>query len=444
MSSAPCLVPGDRFVPWAYAVNPDWPLVPLCTVAAINERVLPETTPPNRRIRYVDISSVDSTGTITVVADLIFESAPSRARRVPADGDTIVSTVRTYLKAVAFIQRPEQHLVCSTGFAVLSPRPVICPKYLFYWTLSDHFLDEICARSVGVSYPALRPSEMGHLPVAVPPLSMQRSIADLLDRKTAAIDALIAKKEQLLDHLSEKREATIDVAVRTGVKTWPTLKDSGVASLGRIPSHWGIAKVKHEMARIVDCPHSTPEYAPDGEYPAVRTSDVDRGRLNLASALRVSRADYWTRVERLEPTVGDILYSREGERFGMAALVPAGVKLCLAQRMMLFRPRHAASARYLMWALNSQAVYQQVKQETVGATSPRINIPTIANAWIPVPPLDEQVAIADFIECVGGQVDTCASTVRNQLRAFAEYRQALITAAVTGQLHVTERPQEAA
>ena len=71
---------------------------------------------------------------------------------------------------------------------------------------------------------------------------------------------------------------------------------------------------------------------------------------------------------------------------GMAALVPAGIKLCMGQRMMLFRPRHSESARYYMWTLNSEAVYQQVRQDTVGATSPRINIPTIANACIPVPP----------------------------------------------------------
>lgn len=280
--------------------------------------------------------------------------------------------------------------------------------------------------------------------VALPPFAEQRAISDFLDGRTASIDALIAKKERLLTLLAERREAIVSLAVVRGVRELAVLKESGVVWLGCIPSHWGVAKVKHQMARIVDCLHSTPEYSPEGEYPAVRTADVERGRLNLADALRVSHAQYRARIQRLEPKRDDVLYSREGERFGMAALVPPGVKLCMAQRMMLFRTHPHASARYYMWALNSEAVYQQVKQDTVGATSPRINIPTVTNAWVPVPPLDEQEEIADHIERAGEHIDRCCGTVRNQVERLLEYRQALITAAVTGQLDVAAQPQEAA
>lgn len=74
------------------------------------------------QIEYVDIGDVDSRGSVINIQEMRFESAPSRARRLVKDGDTIISTVRTYLKVNAHIDQPSDNLVVSTGFAVLRPR----------------------------------------------------------------------------------------------------------------------------------------------------------------------------------------------------------------------------------------------------------------------------------------------------------------------------------
>lgn len=275
-------------------------------------------------------------------------------------------------------------------------------------------------------------------PIPLPPASVRTRVSNFLNKKTAAIDSLIVKKERLIELLQEKRQALITQAVTKGLDPNVPMKDSGVEWLGEIPAHWRAARVKHLMSRIVDCPHSTPEYSADGEYPAIRTADVDRGRLLLEGARRVSLAVYLERVARLVPKRGDVLYSREGERFGMAAVVPAGVDVCLAQRMMMFRTHANHEPEFVMWLLNSEIVFQQVRQDSVGATAPRINIPTISNAWIAVPPRDEQARIADHVNSALVRIDAILDGVRRHCSVIAEYRQALITEAVTGKLDIAQ------
>jgi len=194
-------------------------------VACINRRSLPENTPSEKVIRYIDISAVDSLGCIAPIASMPFGRAPSRARRLVAQGDTIVSTVRTYLRAVAAIEEDDSDLVASTGFAVVTPRTRhIHPRFMYYWLRSTPVVDEICARSVGVGYPATNAAEVGAIPIVLPPLARQRAIARFLDEKTAAIDRLIrgfpqalGKGEgafrQLLDRLRGYRQALITAAV---------------------------------------------------------------------------------------------------------------------------------------------------------------------------------------------------------------------------------------
>jgi len=104
-------------------------------------------------------------------------------------GDTVVSTVRTYLRAITFVDRPD--LIWSTGFAVLHPRPTVNPRYLYYLCRSEPVIQEIVSRSVGVSYPAINPSDIMDISVAIPPSEEQRAIVGFLDGEVQRISALI-------------------------------------------------------------------------------------------------------------------------------------------------------------------------------------------------------------------------------------------------------------
>jgi type I restriction enzyme S subunit len=177
-------------------------------LASINDDKLPDDTDPNTIIRYIDIGSVGLGKLTTDPESMAFGEAPSRARRLVRAGDIIVSTVRTYLRAVWPVVGDTTDLVVSTGFSVVRPRE-LDERYAAWLLQSDVFIEQVIARSVGVSYPAINPMEMGDLRVPVPSLSDQRAIADYLDRETARIDALVKKKTRLVQLLEERVECRI-------------------------------------------------------------------------------------------------------------------------------------------------------------------------------------------------------------------------------------------
>ncbi len=360
------------------------------------------------------------------------------ALRVLPPGCVLMVTRGMILDHTVPIALATAPLTINQDMKALLPRRGVNPHFLAWLLvgLNAALLARVEEAAHGAK--ALRTEQWTKLPIALPEEREQACIAAFLDRKTAVIDELIAKKERLVALLAEKRQALITQLVTKGLDPSVPMKDSGIEWIGEVPSTWSVMRVRHLMADVVDCPHSTPAYDDDGPFPAIRTADIDRGRLFLATARRVSEATYRERVERAVPREGDILYSREGERFGLAALVPPNVQLCLAQRIMMFRAKHDVSPTFAMWALNSDAVFQQVRQDTVGATAPRINIPTIKDAWLACPPgREKQERVGEEITRLGGQLDVAESAIALSTDRLREYRQALITAAVTGHLDVT-------
>ena len=218
-------------VEWLGDLPAHWEVKRLKYLATINDEALPDATPPDHEMQYVDIGSVDSLKGVTTSESLTFEGAPSRARRIVRDGDTIVSTVRTYLRAIAAIREPAENLVVSTGFAVVRPRRME-PGYLSYAARESRFVETVVARSVGVSYPAVNASEIATIPVPRPPEAEQRAIADYLDRETAKLDRLIGKVETAIERLREYRSALITAVVTGKVDVRGASGETGRAEAG--------------------------------------------------------------------------------------------------------------------------------------------------------------------------------------------------------------------
>lgn len=202
----------DSGVEWLGEVPVHWDVVRLKQVATSNDEVLSESTDPMLELNYVDIGSVDEVDGIVKRETVTFEKAPSRARRIVQDGDIIVSTVRTYLRAIASISNPEANLIVSTGFAVVRPK-CFQSSFASYALRATYFVENVVANSVGVSYPAINSSELMSLPVVLPTDQEQQTIARFLDRETAKIDALVAKFRKAIKRLKELRAALIFAAV---------------------------------------------------------------------------------------------------------------------------------------------------------------------------------------------------------------------------------------
>lgn len=160
---------------------------------------------------------------------------------------------------------------------------------------------------------------------------------------------------------------------------------------------------------VFDCPHSTPAIVAEGPY-VVRSQDIRTGRLDLATTARVSEATYQERIERAEPRAGDLLYSREGTYFGIAAEVPPDVRVCLGQRMVLIRPNpEVIVSRYLLYWLNSPIMAAQVAAFRDGSVAERLNMPTIRGLPVPLTDMETQRRIADVL---GGLDDKIALNAR--------------------------------
>ncbi len=281
-------------------------------------------------------------------------------------------------------------------------------------------------------------NDIGNCYVCIPFLAEQCNIAKILDRETTRIDALIEKKSRFIELLQEKRQALITQAVTKGLDPKVKLKDSGVKWLGQVPEHWRITRLKYIMDKIVDCPHDTPEYSDDGEFSVIRTSDIGCGIIDFDKMKCVEQAEYKKRIKRCVIRPGDIVYSREGERWGFAAIIPEEKQACLGQRMMQFRCGKQIFSRYLMWQLNSDAVYSQGEIDTVETTSPHVNVATIRNFQLCLPPLLEQEKIAQHIDNKIGIMYAIENKIVQSMELLKERRAALITAAVTGQIDLRD------
>lgn len=279
---------------------------------------------------------------------------------------------------------------------------------------------------------------MRQIPVLVPSEDEQAAIVRFLDHANRKIDGFIRTKRKLIGLLNEQKQAIIHRAVTRGLDPDVTLKPSGIPWLGDIPVHWEHTRLKFEASHIVDCLHATPTYRTDGVFPAIRTADIEPGRVRLEQARKISAAEFQRWTARLKPEMGDVLYSREGERFGIAANVPADTSLCISQRMMVFRIRKRQNSEYLMWQLNCQHVYLQASLYVIGSTAPHVNVDQIRNFQLALPPLNEQKAIVEHIRAECGIINTAIARTEREIALMQEYRTRLTADIVTGKLDVRE------
>ena len=402
----------DSGVPWLGEVPKRWDTLPLKHWVTINAEVLPETTDPDRVFRYVDIGSV-GTGSLTQKPQrLLFARAPSRARRIAHNGDTLVSTVRTYLKAIYFVQGEADEIVCSTGFAVLTPRVGTVPQFVSYLVRSNAFTDRVTADSVGTAYPAIAESRLGSFHVPSPPLPEQAAIVRYLDHADRRIRRYIHAKQKLVKLLEEQKQVLIHQIVTRGLGPNVRLKPSGVEWLGDVPEHWEVRRLKWvtRLQRGYDLPA---DRRVPGPFPVVSSGGfidthsesrcagpgVVMGRYGSTDAVFYVEQDFW----------------------------PHNTSLFVTH----FQGNTQKWCYYLLRSIT--------KADHAGKSAvPGLDRNDLFQIVVPVPPVDEQREVVRTIEVATHDLNDAISAARREIDLLREHRTRLITDVVTGKLDVRE------
>lgn len=386
--------------------------------------------------RYIRIT--DIAGPRALKSDT-FRSLP---REVAADapvknGDILLAAVGATFGKSVLVQGLEQE-ACFAGYLVkFSAGEKIDVSFAAYWTESQHYWDQVRAEVIQSTIQNFSAAKYRDLVAPLPPLEAQRRIAAFLDEKTAQIDGLIEKKRALLDRLAEKRQALITRAVTKGLNPAAPIRPSGIDWLGDIPAHWEVLPVKR-VAKL-ESGH-TPDkkidaYWDDCEIPWVSLNDTailraadyisdttykinELGLANSSARLLPARAVVFTR----DATIGESAITTRP----MAVSQHIIAWLCDEDRVI---------PEYLLFAI--YGMRGELMRLTNGSTIGTIGLGDVKSIRMALPPLAEQNAIVSAIVEAKDRLDEVVRLAHRSSAHLTEYRAALITAAVTGNLELS-------
>ena len=282
------------------------------------------------------------------------------------------------------------------------------------------------------------------LTIPSPPLTEQRAIAAFLDRETTKIDALVSKKERLIELLQEKRTALISHTVTKGLDPDGPMKDSGVEWLGEIPMHWGMRRLKHMTEKIGS--GKTPKggaerYVNDGVM-FLRSQNVHFGGLQLAD---VAHIDTITDNEMSGSRVqeGDVLMNITGASLGRSCVARLeGADANVNQHVCILRTvQQQNDPEFLAYSIESTSLQDQIFDNENGVSRDALNFEQIGKLVFSSPAIEEQKSIAAFLDLETAKLDNLIARVHEAIELLKELRTALISAAVTGKIDVREETE---
>lgn len=405
-------------------------------VVDVNVLALSNDTSPNFEFKYIDISNVNQFGITQEPEYIVFNEAPSRARRLIKKNDVIVSTVRTYLKAIAFIYFEPKDYVVSTGFAVLQPKKNIFPKYLGYYCQSEYFIDKVVSNSKGVSYPAINAGEIVQLPIINLPHSEQQAIANYLDAKTSAIDKKVTLLEQKIETYKKLKRTLINQTITKGLRSLSEveMKDSGISWIGQIPQHWEVKRLKDVVKIVNGYAFKSNDFSDDG-LSVLRISDITKSDF---SDLKKVPLFYKTLAKESKVLREDILMAMTGATIGKNSFFNGNDTLYLNQRVCSFRAinKNQLLPFYFSLFISSDFVQNLIKLIAGGSAQENISKSQLEVFEIVLPPKSEQEEIANYLDSKTATIDAIVGNITKQIETLKQLRKTLINDVVTGKIKV--------
>ena len=424
----------DSGIEWIGEIPEGWEIIPVKYLAKYNYATLAESCSPDFEFSYIDIGSVTYTDGITNYQNFKFKDAPSRARRIVHSGDILVSTVRTYLRAVACVNEHRLPQIASTGFLVLqADTSKIHPHFLMYSVLSDNFICKVEANSVGISYPAINASQIVHFKLPIPQLSEQFLLVTYLDRQCSEIDALLSKTLSSIEDYKKLKQAVITQAITKGVRGNREMKDSGVEWIGEIPKEWVCEKIKYATSisrgLFNHRPRNDERYY-NGKYPFIQTGDVANATKHIVS--------YSQTLNELGKSV-----SKEFPKGTLTMTIAANVgdvailnfDAYFPDSVVGFIPNKNIRTLYLFYVFS--AMKDEFTRTAIKSTQLNLNIDRVKETFIPVTlNVNEQCEIENYLESKCAEIDKLIAKKEQLIKELESYKKSLIYEIVTGKREV--------
>lgn len=264
--------------------------------------------------------------------------------------------------------------------------------------------------------------------IVVPPITEQVAIAAYLDTHCAKIDNLISIQQKRIALLQELKQSVITHAVTKGLNPNVEMKQSGVEWIGDVPKHWKVLRGKYALSILSGFPFDSQkfEFEDNGVYmPLIRIRDINGSSTEV----------YYSGSYPIESVVktGEVLIGMDGD-FNISKW--KGTNALLNQRVCKLREDSSMNTHYAFYMLSSPL--KAINSVTYATTVKHLSVYDIYNAFIPVPPISEQTAIASYLDHKCATIDTSISNAQHQIELLQEYKQSLITEVVTGKRKVTD------
>lgn len=394
-------------------------------VAFVNLRTLDESTKGDYKFRYIDISSVSADNGITLGDEITFQEAPSRARRIVKKDDVLVSTVRTYLRAIANIDWDAKDIIASTGFAVYTPNNKIIPRFLAYSIKSTKAINQICSNSKGVSYPAIQAQVLSSIEIPYWDLKRQEAIAAYLDKECEKIGRKIELLERKADAYSRLRRSLINRAVTRGLAPNVSLKPSGDKWIGDIPQHWGYERVEKYF-------HNNTSYNKDFQYKHAfkffKGTIIHKDETFEEDEYQDTYEKY-TIVEPNDIIINGLNLNYDLKSMRVGKVTENGI---ITSAYIVLRPYNNVYSdffNYLFKAFDYRKFFHGMGK----GIRLTLSFNELQYFEIPVPPIEEQKEIAAYLDEKCAKIDAILEKINTEVERLKELKRSLINEVVTGQ-----------
>ncbi len=360
-------------------------------------------------------------------------------RHLAIPGDIVIAKMADPVARAAIVVDNYSEYVIVADCVKLTPNLDLVDLKFLVWAINcDHVRINAELVSTGTTRVRVNLGELKKLKIPYPPSKEQQKIANFLDHETAKIDTLIEKQQQLIALLKEKRQAVISHAVTKGLHPDAPMRDSGVEWLGEVPEHWIVKRLRY-LGVCQNGINIGAEYFGTG-YPFVSYGDAYNNEVlpeygsGLVQSTEQDRKVY-------SVVTGDVIFTRTSEtveEIGLSSTCLKTIKnASFAGFLIRFRPEHnVLDPGFSKYYFRNMLMRTFFIKEMNLVTRASLSQDLLKKLPVPLPPLDEQAEIADFLEGKSALFEKLTENAESAIGLMKERRTALISAAVTGKIDV--------